>query len=212
MNIVRKYKYLLIIMSLLTIVIIYFYLDQKSIEQYDDEEHSQIEMVSATNEEKKIFVDIKGAVKKPGVYEVAKGEVVNDVITKAGGLLKTASTKNINLSKKVTDEMVIYIFTSNELKKQNIQAITDATCKTEIIEVNNCVETTTTVKHPQSGLININTATLEELNTISGIGESKAKAIISYREKQPFEKIEDIMNVSGIGESVFAKIKDLITV
>ena len=159
------------------------------------------------------YVDIKGAIKKPGVYKVAKTAIVNDVIKLAGGLKSNAYTLNINLSQQVKDSMVIYIYTKNEIRKTTNAIITDTTCKTEIVEVNNCIETTTTkVVDNNISKINLNTATKEELMTLTGVGESKAVAIIEYRNTKKFDTIEDIMNVSGIGESAFAKIKDHITV
>lgn len=159
------------------------------------------------------YVDIKGAVKKPGVYQVKSNSIVNDVIKLAGGLTSGATTKNINLSQKITNEMVIYIFKKSELTtKESIKC--DTKCEPKIIEVNNCITTTTSINNDsnENSLININTASKEELMNLSGIGESKADAIIEYRNKNKFIKIEDIMNVSGIGESAFAKIKDNITV
>lgn len=166
-----------------------------------------------TVEEKKIHVDIKGCVKNPGVYEVDENTIVNDVIKLAGGLTKSAYTKNINLSKKTTDEMVIYIYSKKEMTTKTTQTTTltnDAICKTEIINYDNCIKEKQDDNN--SDLVNINTATKEELTTVSGIGASKADAIIAYREKTPFTKIEDIKNVSGIGDSLFAKIKEYITV
>ena len=165
-----------------------------------------------------IYVDIKGAVKKPGVYQVKSNSIVNDVIKLAGGLTSGATTKNINLSQKITNEMVIYIFKKSELTttKESIKCDTkcDTKCEPKIIEVNNCITTTTSINNEsnENSLININTASKEELMNLSGIGESKADAIIEYRNKNKFIKIEDIMNVSGIGEAAFAKIKDNITV
>lgn len=159
------------------------------------------------------YVDIKGAIKKPGVYKVAKTAIVNDVIKLAGGLKSNAYTLNINLSQQVKDSMVIYIYTKNEIRKTTNAIITDTTCKTEIVEINNCIETTTTKAVDNNiSKINLNTATKEELMTLTGVGESKAIAIIEYRNTKKFDAIEDIMNVSGIGESAFAKIKDHITV
>lgn len=159
------------------------------------------------------YVDIKGAIKKPGVYKVVKTAIVNDVIKLAGGLKSNAYTLNINLSQQVKDSMVIYIYTKNEIRKTTNAIITDTTCKTEIVEINNCIETTTTKAVDNNiSKINLNTATKEELMTLTGVGESKAIAIIEYRNTKKFDAIEDIMNVSGIGESAFAKIKDYITV
>lgn len=155
-------------------------------------------------------VDIKGAVANPGVYEVNSGDRVIDVIEKAGGLLKNANTDYINLSKEVTNEMTIWIYTNKEIEELEL-----GNTIIEYIEKEcNCpnVNNSACINNPDSSLININTAPLQELMTLSGIGESKAKAIIEYREKTPFTSTSDIMNVSGIGESAFEKIKDYITI
>ena len=148
------------------------------------------------------YVDIKGAVKKPGVYKVSEDMIVNDLIKLAGGLTKNAYTKNINLASKLKEGMVVYVYSKNEMTTTKI--LNDV--KYEVPSSN---EETTTVTN---GKVNINTASKEELMTLSGVGESKAIAIIDYRSKNRFNTIEDIMNVSGIGESAFAKIKEYITV
>ena len=158
----------------------------------------------------KQFVDVKGSVKNPGVYTFTDNERVIDAINKAGGLKDDANTSNINLSKKLTSEMVIYVFNNKELKDEKLSC--DNICKTEIIEVNNCIEVTTKKLDKTDTKININTASLDELMNISGIGESKAKSIIEYRKDNRFNSIEDIKKISGIGESLFNKIKDNITV
>ena len=133
-----------------------------------------------------------------------------DAINLAGGLKKDANTSNINLSKKLESEMVIYVYSNEEIKNSKNNLSCDATCSTEIIEVNNCIEKTDTKN--KSSLVNINTATIEELQTLDGIGESKAKSIINHRnEFGNFNSIEDIKNVSGIGDSLFVQIKDKIT-
>lgn len=161
------------------------------------------------NKEKK-YIDIKGSVKKPGVYEFNDNDRVMDAINLAGGLKKDANTSNINLSKKLESEMVIYVYSNEEIKNSKNNLSCDATCSTEIIEVNNCIEKTDTKN--KSSLVNINTATIEDLQTLDGIGESKAKSIINYRnEFGNFNSIEDIKNVSGIGDSLFVQIKDKIT-
>lgn len=193
--------------------------------------------------EKEIKVDIKGAVKKPGVYTLKEGNIVEDVIEQAGGLNKNASTKYINLSKKIKDEMVINIFTNYEILKkketneistkekesEDVTSIVKEECvaKTEVIkecdnasiivtEENDLSEETkeeTIETEITTSLVNINTAPIEQLTTLTGIGEAKAKSIIEYRTNNgKFNKIEDIMNVSGIGESAFQKIKDNITI
>lgn len=159
-----------------------------------------IEVTPTKNEE--IVVDIKGAVANPGVYHVTEGQIVNDVINLAGGLQAEADTSNLNLSKKVTDEMVITVYTKEEVKDLEKQ---DAIVESDKQEEEKNDET--------SGLVNLNTATLEELETLPGIGESKAKSIIEYRKNcGKFTKKEDLLNIKGIGDSVFAKLKDYITV
>ena len=171
----------------------------------------QVDLTTDTTKEKvnMIHVDIKGNVKKPGVYELEENSIVLDAISKAGGLKKYSYTKNINLAMKLKDEMVIYIYKTSEINKSTNEIINDTKCTTNVIEI---VEPTTNTSTTKSSLVNINTASVEELLTVSGIGESKAKAIVEYRNKTPFKTIEDIMNVTGIGESLFAKIKDYITV
>ena len=168
---------------------------EKEKEQKDKEEIS-----NKKNKETKVIVDIKGMVVNPGVYEVDSNLRVNDVIELAGGLLEGADTSYINLAKIVTDEMTIIIYSNEEVlekyKKEN------CICEECNIVNNACINT-----EDNNKLININTASLD------GIGESKAKSIISYREEHGlFNKVEDIKNVSGIGESLFEKIKIYITV
>lgn len=171
----------------------------------------------AKQEEVKLYFDIKGSVKKPGVYEFTQGDRIIDAINKAGGLTKNATTNNLNLSKKLTNEMVIYVFNKNELTttKAFEQVNNVAECKCETIKVNNCVDKNTTNEstNNETAKININTDSKEKLMTISGIGSSKADAIIEYRTKNGnFKTTEDIINVSGISKTIYDKIKDTITV
>ncbi len=190
-------------------------------------------------EEEYLFVDVKGAVKKPGVYQIKNGGRINDAIKQAGGFKSTAYTNNINLSRSLTNEMVIYIYTKSEYNKKitpvkNEKIIDEKKyqdCESSTYEIDNCLSNNQSVILPsdkdtnfttpstsptdttEKKLVNINTASIDELMTISGIGEQKAKAIISYREeKSQFAKIEDIQNVSGIGSSIYEKIKAFITV
>ncbi len=184
--------------------------------EYDDE----LKVTTSLNVEKKIYVDVKGSVKKPGVYAVNEGSIVNDCIKLAGGVTSSGTLANINLSKKVTDEMVIYVFKKSEI---TTTAKNEITCTTEVIEVNNCpvipsTETTTEAKQEEKTTekinkkVNINTATKEELMTLTGIGASKANSIIEYRKTNPFKSIEELKNVSGIGDSLYDAIKDSITI
>ena len=169
------------------------------------------------SEEEIYLVDIKGAINNPGVYKVPVGTRVNDVINAAGGLTDNADTSLINLSKLVIDEMVIIIYTKDEVQNSNLVntviKVVEKECVCPNIENDSCIndKITDTITNG-SGKVNINTASMEELSKLDGIGESKAQAIIKYREENGnFKTIEDITNVSGIGSSVYEKIKDNIT-
>ncbi len=225
MYIIKKY-YLhvlcIILFVILSICCIYLYNleDNKDIilEEPILEVTTTETIITSTSKDRITFyVDVKGSVKKPGVYEFQEGDKIIDAINKAGGLSKNANTSNINLAKKLSSEMVVYIFNNKELTtKKNIEIVTSFIVET--IEVNNCITTnTTTTTKPtttevSSKLVNINTASITELTSIPGIGESKAISIINYRQENKFNTIEDIMNVTGIGEALFAKIKDYSTV
>lgn len=203
-----KLKYIVVAVLTLVVVAIYLVITQKSsnvvvAEEVDSKVKEEIKDTSES-----VYVDIKGSVKKPGVYKVDKTSIVNDVIKLAGGFTKNAYTKNINLSKHVSDEMVIYVFNKKDFTTTTEK--NEVSCSTEVISYDNCI--TTTKEATKSDIVNINTASKEELMGISGIGASKADLIIAYRLEHKFSKIEDIMNVSGIGESLFEKIKKYITV
>jgi len=163
-------------------------------------------------------VDIKGAIKNPGVYLTECSNNINDVIILAGGLLENSDTSVINLAKKITDEMVIIIYTKEEVKNSNIVDTVVKTIEKECICPNiqndGCIneEITSNINQNNNSLININNASLEELLTLPGIGESKAKAIIKYREEQgKFNIIDEILNVDGIGSKLYEEIKAYIT-
>ena len=165
---------------------------------------------------KEIMVDVKGFVVNPGIYKLKEESRVIDAINAAGGVLEGADTSVLNLSKKLKDEMVIIVYSSYQVEnfkkvKEEEQQIKDG-CINGVNEVENdaCIEENGEEK--ESTLVSINTATLEELMTLEGIGEAKAKSIIAYREEHgPYQAIEDLLNVSGIGESLLAKIKENIT-
>ncbi len=183
------------------------------------EEHQEKKVDTTT---RTYQVDIKGEVVAPGIYTLSEGSRVMDVIKEAGGLKETADTSVINLSKKITDEMVIIVYSYEQVNdfkktKEEEQQVQENCLKGGDYELANnaCIneeQTGPTNNTLEQKNININIATKEELMTLSGIGESKALAIIEYREKNgPFEKTEDLKNVTGIGESIFAKIKENIT-
>ena len=205
-----KLKYIIIAIVILVALVISYVLsiDNKEVSA----ENVEITKTDVTNVTSKVYVDIKGSVKKPGVYQVSADSIVWDAINLSGGFTKNAYTKNINLSQKVKDEMVIYVFSKSEMAKMNTTVKTDTTCTTNVINYDNCITTEKNATETSTSLVNINTASKEELMAVTGVGASKADSIIAYRIKTPFSKIEDIMNVSGIGESLFEKIKKYITV
>ena len=184
--------------SLVLIIGGLFYFNQSKTEDYSGVSFSNISNETNNKDEKaenrhdeKIFVDVKGAVKHPGVFETTKDKRVKDLIEEAGGLLDDADTATLNLSQKVKDQMVIYVLKHGEKPKQ----ISDSSSSSN------------------TDVININTANKEQLMKISGVGKTKAEAIIAHREKNgDFKKKEDITKVRGIGKSTFEKIKDKIEV
>ena len=165
---------------------------------------------------KYITVDIKGEVKSPGVYKIEEGKRVVDAINASGGLTKKAVTKYINLSKVLKDEDDISEIEKIEDKK-NIEEIkinnkSNISVKESDVITNDKSDIVKESDSNKNTIVNINTCTLEELLSINGIGESKAKSIIEYRENVGlFTSKEDIMKVSGIGNSLYDKIKDYIT-
>lgn len=229
----------------------------------DDKNTKEIACENIENEN--FYVEIKGAVKNPGVYEANSKNIINDIITMAGGLTKDAYTDNINLSRKVSSELVIYVYTSKDFRKSNTiktntivnTVYVQEKCECPTYDITACTEdkkseivvskdkntsqeniessnsnvennsssdknntssssnssNSNTNNESKPKLININTATKEELMTLSGIGEAKAKKIIEYRNtNDKFKSIDEIKKVSGIGDAMFEKIKNSITV
>ena len=152
-----------------------------------------------------IYVDVKGAVKSPGLYQVQAGDRVLDAIGLAGGLNDQADSKRINLSQRLQDQMVVYVpALDEELDQGEMQALSPMMTGSPSAAGSS---------QGDSQKININTADASQLQEISGIGEKKAADIIQYREsKGSFQKIEEITEVSGIGDKTFEKIKEQITV
>ena len=156
-----------------------------------------------------ISVYICGEVRNPGIYEAPKGVMLNDIIEDAGGLTENASVNNINLVYQITGNMSIYIPSEEE--------ITKGFAGGDIIRQDGVyVWGNASGGSSDSGgstlMVNINTATLDELKSLPGIGEVTAQAIIDYRNTTPFTSIEDIKNVTGIGDSKYNRIKDYICV
>ena len=146
----------------------------------------------STTKETVIFVDIKGAVQNPGVYQMKVGDRVKDAIDAAGGLTAEADSQKVNLAQRVEDQMVIVVPKVGE-EAETIPA--GATSK----------------EASKEGKVNINTATVEELKTLKGVGEKKAEAIIEYRKKNgSFKTKEDLMKVRGIGKKLFESFEERI--
>lgn len=150
-----------------------------------------------------VFVDIKGAVIYPGVYELSADQRIMDVVQLAGGYTQEADPQLINHAQKVQDEMVIYI----PVKGERLDEITASILS---ISTNGL---STSEEYQKDQKVNLNQADEAALSTLSGIGPSKARSIITYREENGrFTTIEDLKKVSGIGEKTFEKLKDSITV
>ena len=177
-------------------------------EKEEDVVLEELDDVKKENKNNKIYVDIKGMVAVPGVYEVDDTCRVNDVINLAGGLLEGADTSTINLAKIVYDEMTIIIYSNEEIREKYKEEV--CVCDCSYIVNDACINSN---DNTENKYVNINTASTDELMNIPGIGEAKANEIINYREGNGnFNSIEDIMNVPGIGEALFEKIKVYITV
>lgn len=219
----KYYKYVLVLgIGILSFIGMYFYsYKNEEVITKKEEKKVAIKKVVDNGTEKKntLFVDVKGAVNTPGVYEIEEGKRIIDAINLAGGLSSNANTINLNLSKKVTDEMYIIVYTKNEIynyKKNNNSNITCASNECDCPDSNNdaCIskESSKNSSVKVNGKVSINTGSKEQLMSLTGVGEAKANAIISYRENNGgFKSLEDIKNVSGIGDALYEKIKDNIT-
>ena len=144
-----------------------------------------------------IYVDIKGAVKVPGIYQLKNQQRIWDALALAGGVSEEADTTQVNYAQKVKDQMIIYVPKKGEPVPQSLETLQESAL----------------AQQNQEGKINLNTATEAELQTISGIGAKKAQEIIRFRDEQgPFKTVEELKNVSGIGEKTVERLKDMLTV
>lgn len=162
-----------------------------------------------------IYVDVCGAVANPGVFQLAAGSRVFQAIEAAGGYLPEAALTCVNRAGVLTDGQQLYILTQEEMERQGLDPAEMAGASDG--QMNGSAGTGQnagmTAQVQQDNRININTADEAQLTTLTGIGATRAQAIIAYREENgPFAAIEDIMNVQGIKEGTFAKIKDEIVV
>ncbi|HEM3992463.1 helix-hairpin-helix domain-containing protein [Streptococcus suis] len=151
-----------------------------------------------SEEPSQLVVDVKGAVVKPGLYTLKADARVNDAVEAAGGLTSQADPKSINLAQKLSDEAVVYVASKDE----KISVVTSTTASSAMSQ-----------EEKNTSLVNLNTATEADLQTISGIGAKRAADIIAYREANGgFKSVDDLNNVSGIGDKTMESIRPYVTV
>ena len=144
-----------------------------------------------------VTVDVKGAEKKPGVYQLKSRSRVHDALLKAGGMTDEADLKSINQAQKLVDEAVVYVAKVGE----------------NVVDVTTNTSASSATSQAKSGLVNLNTATEADFQTISGIGQKRAQDIIAYREANgKFKSVDDLKNVTGIGAKTLEKLKEYVTV
>lgn len=142
-----------------------------------------------------ITVDVKGAVKAPGIYDLPVGSRVNDAVQKAGGLTEQADSKSLNLAQKISDEALVYVPTKGE-ESASQQAGSGTASSTS-----------------KEKKVNLNKASLEELKQVKGLGGKRAQDIIDHREANgKFKSVDELKKVSGIGAKTIEKLKDYVTV
>jgi len=195
----RHIVFVLIVIAIL--VGVFFMNKQESSDHLVEADFAQsIQLEEEENdiiEDEKLIVDIKGEVEKPGVYEMNHDARVADVVTIAGGFTTNADEKQINLAQKVIDEMVIIVPKEGEQLTNVLSPISNGPANGS----------------NDSEKVRINSATKDEIETLNGIGPKKAQAIIDYREENgPFQTVEDLTNVSGIGEKTVENIRDSVII
>lgn len=203
MNINKNKGFLIIGGSTIILILVLFLVFGKSPEEellwevVDSSSTNELEGSTSVVEGMTILVDIKGEIKKPGVYELSSDSRLNELILLAGGFTVAAEERQLNLAEKLSDQQMIYVPNKDEVN-----------FSVEQIQSNDEKQTPSS-----TNLININTADLNELQQLTGIGPSKAQAIISYREENGlFQRLEDLLQVTGFGEKTFEKLKNMIKI
>jgi competence protein ComEA len=197
-NFINKNKIYIICFIIVIISLISIFIQKK-----DRENTMKVNSQEINQKDGKIAVYITGAVKNPGVYYLDENSRLNNLLDICGGVLENADINNLNLSKKLVDSDKITV----TLKQENTESSIDNTGENTSDEEGN-----ETSENKQTEKININTANQNQLMELPGVGESTAKKIIEYRKTTKFVEIEDVMNVSGIGDSKFNSMKDSICV
>lgn len=190
-------KWLGLVAIIVTVLFLFFWKTNQHTErsviatdvQAKDVEKKSKPKILDAKEQKKILIDMKGAVVKEGVYEMKEGDRFKDAVEKAGGFLPEADIKKVNLAQIVQDQMLLYVPNKNE----QVQDVATSS--------------------KGEGKVQINAASKEQLEKITGIGSRKAESILKYREEHgPFQKIEDLLEIDGIGVKSLEKIKDQIII
>ncbi len=209
----KKEQKIKIAITLFVIIIAIFYYiysqNQKEIFFEESKQENEVQEKTEETENKKIIVHVSGAVKNEGIVELEEGARVANAIEKAGGVRDDAYTKDINYALKLEDGMKIYVPTIEETKQEKEEVNINSESSNYIISSNN----TKTNENSNGQKVNINNADESKLDELPGVGPSTAQKIIQYRkENGEFKSIDELKNVSGIGEAKFQKIKDLICV
>ena len=159
----------------------------------EKEEKSQKSETEEVVEKDLITVDVKGAVKSPGIYDLPVGSRINDAVQKAGGLTDNADSKSINLAQRISDEALVYVPTKEEATSQEAHSNASNT--------------------KENKKVNLNKASLEELKQVKGLGAKRAQDIIDHRESNgKFKSVDELKKVSGIGAKTIEKLKEYVTV
>src|SRR5699024_5719664 len=194
---IKRYFKVIMFVAVIVVGLIYFNVNEsfkgevvtegavEDIVDLDEVQEEDEEVVEDDSVSEKIIIDIKGEINTPGVYEMQLGDRMIDIVDRAGGLTDDASETAINLAEKLQDEMAVIIPKEGD----------------EPLESNDISSMESGASSSETDKINLNHATQSELETLNGIGPSKAEAIISYREENGlFQTVEDVLEVSGIGE------------
>jgi competence protein ComEA len=216
---ITRYKFYLMACALIVLgIVYYFYIYQPEttkeqgitgieessppmVQNKSEQDKSQNDPANQEKKDVDVIVDVKGAIKQPGVYHSNQNERVIDVIGRAGGLTDNADQTQVNFAAHVQDEMVIYIPAKGEVSAG------------PPVNGSDSIGTTNGGAGAQGGKININKADENELQNLPGIGPSKAASIIQYRQENGlFQSIEDLKKISGIGDKTFEKLKDSISI
>ena len=202
---IKEYK-IIVICASLGLVLGGFFLLKPVAQAPAKENNLQTEVTTVSKDEKEdknqkeevveqdlITVDVKGAVKLPGIYDLPVGSRINDAVQKAGGLTDNADSKSINLAQRISDEALVYVPTKEEATSQEAHSNASNT--------------------KENKKVNLNKASLEELKQVKGLGAKRAQDIIDHRESNgKFKSVDELKKVSGIGAKTIEKLKEYVTV